>query len=146
MGIGPFRNYSSSAYDKKSAPICVDRKIDVTFDNEKFWEKMEKIAEKSGLIKKDVLPNPDPYNWIINRSQKVGNYLIVDVTYPDCVNYEGKKIMVYEGINTKDLRDQKSIDPHFSSNKKFHSPVARFEPTEFGWEIAVKLAKVLTEK
>ena len=31
------------------------------------------------------------------------------------------------------------IDPHFSDNKKYHSPIARFEPTDRGWEMALTL-------
>lgn len=49
-----------------------------------------------------------------------------------------KKRLVFENCTLEDLMEQKLIDPHFSENKNFHSPIARFEPTEKGWENAVK--------
>ena len=85
------------------------------------------------------LPNPDPKNYVIEKLQMIGDYLVVEITYPDCTNYEGRKILVYENVTAKQLRKQKSIDPHFASNKRFHSPIARFEPTEYGWELARKV-------
>ena len=62
--------------------------------------------------------------------------LIVEIQYPDCINYEGKKILVFENVEYSDLMKQGSIDPHFSDNKKFKSPIARFSPTERGWQMA----------
>jgi len=67
------------------------------------------------------------------------------INYPDCNNYEGNKILVFEGIKYIKLYEQGSIDPHFSDNKKFHSPIARFEPTDKGWSMAVELCKTLTK-
>ena len=122
MGIGIGMRGSSSTYDKKPNTVYVDRVV-------------ERVIEK--------LPNPDPFNWILEKSEKIGDYLIVLVVYPDCTNYEGRKIMLYEGATVKDLRSQRSLDPHFSSNKEYFTPIARFEPTEFGWEMATKLAKGL---
>jgi hypothetical protein len=121
MGIGiGHMGHSSSIYDKKPQTV------------------IERIVEKPVYISR--MPNPDPMNWILNKSKKMGNYLIVDVTYPDCTNYEGRKFMLYEGVTIRELRNQRSLDPHFSSNKKFHSPIARFEPTESGWNMAELLA------
>ena len=65
------------------------------------------------------------------------------INYPDCINYEGNKILVFEGINYIKLYSQGSIDPHFSNNENFHSPIARFEPTDKGWSMAVKLCENL---
>lgn len=112
---------SSSSYDKNVGirVVEVERRVEVPVQ----------------------LPNPDPYNYVLEKSEQIGRFLIVEITYPDCTNYEGKKILMYEGITIKDLRKQKSIDPHFSSNKRFYSPIARFEPTEFGWIMAQKLAR-----
>jgi len=92
------------------------------------------------IIKKTVIFNPNPNKYEILKYAEVGNYLIVMLNYPDCLNYEGDKILVYKHCKIKDLLKQKSIDPHFSSSKKFYSPVARFEPTEWGWNTAVKMA------
>ena len=78
--------------------------------------------------------NPDPYNFKVLKHILVDNMLIVEIQYPDCINYEGKKILVFENVKYSDLMKQGSIDPHFSDNKKFKSPIARFSPTEQGWK------------
>ncbi len=66
--------------------------------------------------------------------------LILKIRYKDCANYEGVKVLVFENCKLINLLNQKQIDPHFSDNKKFLSPIARFEPTERGWEWACKFA------
>lgn len=81
-------------------------------------------------------PNPDPSNWMILESRQIKDMLIVRIKYPNCTNYEGTKILVYEGVTIDQLKQQRAIDPHFSENEQFHSPVARFEPTARGWRMA----------
>lgn len=80
-------------------------------------------------------PNPKPNNYDIIRSIVINEYLVIEIKYPDCINFEGKKIMVYR-CELKDLVKQKLIDPHFSESKKYYSPIARFEPTNEGWDNA----------
>jgi hypothetical protein len=63
--------------------------------------------------------------------------------YPDCKNNEGKKILLYENCKLADLIKQKYIDPHFSTAKRFYSPIARFEPTARGWQMAIRSAESL---
>jgi hypothetical protein len=82
------------------------------------------------------LPNPNPDNYEVLKTFQMGTYLIVELRYPDCTNYEGKKIMVYEKTTIKQLLDQGKIDPHFSNHPYFRSPVARFEPSMKGWDMA----------
>jgi len=41
------------------------------------------------------------------------------------------------------LEKQGAIDPHFSDNHKYISPIARFVPTEEGLAMAKKLCEVL---
>lgn len=89
----------------------------------------------------DCNPNPNRYN--IRKSLVIGKYLIIRIEYPDCKNFEGEKILVYHNIDLKDLLAQKAIDPHFSESTKFYSPIARFIPTSVGWEMAIKLCKLL---
>jgi len=118
--MGCMKKGSSSSYDNVGIRVVeVERRVEVPVQ----------------------LPNPDPCNYVLEKSEQIGSFLIVEITYSDCTNYEGKKILMYDGITIRDLRRQKSIDPHFSSNKRFHSPIARFEPTEFGWIMAQKLAR-----
>lgn len=88
---------------------------------------------------KKQLSNPDPKNYKIQRSLAYGHHFIIEVIYPDCTNYEGRKILVYKNTSLEDLISQGSIDPHFSDNENFKSPFARFEPTEAGWKSGLYL-------
>lgn len=97
---------------------------------------VEKVVNK-------FLPNPDPGNYEIVKAAEKGGYLIVLINYKDCTNYEGDKILVYKGVSFQDLLDQKKIDPHFSENKDYYSPIARFVPTDEGWELAELLVDTL---
>lgn len=115
--MGIFKRNSSSSYDKKPSSSSYDR----------------------GYVARSN--NPDPKNYKIIKAEEVKGVLILWLKYPDCSNYEGNKVLVFaRGITLIDLVNQKSIDPHFSNNTNFISPVARFEPTERGWNWAVSLA------
>ena len=46
-------------------------------------------------------PNPDPKNYAISKTKQIEQFLVVMINYPNCTNYEGNKILVYEGINLK---------------------------------------------
>jgi len=109
MGISPFK-VSSSAYPSED--------------------------HKAPVVK---LPNPDPKNYEVIEAKQEGIYLLVKIRYPDCTNYEGMKILLYEDTTLPKLLRQKYIDPHFSQNDKFKSPIARFEPTDKGWDLGIML-------
>jgi len=79
------------------------------------------------------LPNPDPRNFSVDAMVSVNSKWILKVTYHDCTNYEGAKIMVFEKKPPIDV-----IDPHFCDSKDHISPIARFEPTDRGWKMAVQ--------
>ncbi len=91
----------------------------------------------SWIDKGKELPNPRPDNYKIIRHQKLKSFLVIEIQYLDCINYEGRKILVFK-CELEDLLKQKLIDPHFSDNKNFISPIARFEPTEEGWSCAIQ--------
>jgi hypothetical protein len=74
----------------------------------------------------------------------VGRYLLVQVRYPDCTNYEGNKILLYENCTVNQLVAQGSLDPHFSENTDYHTPVARFAPTNEWWGRAKKMIARMT--
>ena len=81
--------------------------------------------------------NPNPHNYNILSIEVVNNFTIMEVEYPDCKNYEGKKILVFEKhLNVLKLLNQKMIDPHFSDNPSIIHPIARFIPTEYGLKMA----------
>lgn len=55
----------------------------------------------------------------------------MSIRYPDCTNYEGLKILVFEkGTKLEHLLNQGMIDPHFGT-EGIH-PIARFVPTKDG--------------
>lgn len=85
--------------------------------------------------------NPNPARFTIIRMQQVSRFLIAEVHYPDCQNYEGRKILVYEGITENVLQRQTSLDPHFCNSSKHPSPVARFEPSARGFKYAVSFCR-----
>jgi hypothetical protein len=91
---------------------------------------------KNKNISSNSNPNPDPSNYKILNYETDGNYSIVKIQYLNCKNYEGIKILLYKGDILENLIYQKTIDPHFSDNDKFISPIARFEPTEVGMSMA----------
>ena len=123
MGISPFKH--SHSVGNRSSPTSV---VYVRASSS------SQLEQRSG--------NPDPYNWIKVRHQECGSdNLVVWLRYPDCHNYEGNKILVYLDTTWEQLKAQRTIDPHFSSNKRFLSPFARFEPTEKGWDIACVVAE-----
>ena len=91
--------------------------------------------------------NPDPNNYRLLRAQEFPGYLLVLIQYPDCKNYEGKKILLFEGLTLVDLVNQKQIDPHFFPKQgEIHSPIARFVPTDEGWDMAMLLVVSLNER
>ena len=121
MGCIGFGGKSSSSYDKPQV--------------------VEKVIYKS--------PNPDPKNCTINFYYEFGNYQVVGIHYPDCTTFEGNKILVYKYFSIEKFNRQMQIagiDPHFSSNKMYYSPIARFIPTEEGMQIAKDFARMLNEQ
>jgi len=89
-------------------------------------------------------PNPDPKKCTITSHQQIGYLLIVVVKYDGCNTFEGNKVLVYTHINVETVAKQLEtvgLDPHFSNNSKYHSPVARFRPDSYGLEMAVRFCK-----
>lgn len=89
---------------------------------------------------------PDAENFLIGHCLQYRGNLLVKIKYPNCTNYEGSKILLYRNMTANQLKEQKYIDPHFSDDPKYISPVARFEPTDFGWELGVNALKLLPEE
>jgi len=79
-------------------------------------------------------PNPSPDRWTLLKLLEFNNAYLMKVKYHDCTNYEGVKIMVYKGKYT----EQSNLDPHFSETGI--SPIARFEPSDEGMKLAVRLS------
>lgn len=94
----------------------------------------------SSLSPSRDLPNPNKFRWSLVSFDRClnNNWCVVVLQYHDCMNHEGRKIMVYDDADRfQALMKTGAIDPHFDDQS--YSPVARFEPTERG----IMLAKVL---
>lgn len=85
------------------------------------------------------LPNPDPANFVIEKIEQAGRFVIVLARYPDCTNFEGRKVMVYEDQTVERIRRRKRLDPHFADSSD--APAARFRPTDEGWKRAVAFCR-----
>lgn len=83
-------------------------------------------------IQADNSPNPRNFEVLSYLNGK--DYHIVVAKYPDATNYEGKKIMVYRGSYSPDIKVR---DPHFADDDT--APVARFKPTEEGMKLALSI-------
>jgi len=84
-----------------------------------------------------AVPNPDPSRWICLDIKEYKNAYVLKVRYLDCTNFEGVKVMVYKGK----YKARGLLDPHFDASNE--SPIARFKPTEEGWEMANTVAECI---
>lgn len=89
-----------------------------------------------------VAPNPNPGRFKILKEQVIGKYLVLLVEYPGCTNYEGKKLLVYEGWKSSAgllFHNLYRLDPHFADN--VGAPIARFRPTEESLELIERMCR-----
>ena len=88
-------------------------------------------------------PNPDPNNFRIEVIRPCGEFVALCVVYPDCTNYEGRKILVFKDSHEKFHGVHVgTLDPHFC-DQGHSSPVARFEPTDRGWQMAIRFMEMM---
>jgi hypothetical protein len=73
---------------------------------------------------------PNPFRYKVLLTEYFDNATLLVVEYPDCENYEGKKILVYGGR----FEPNGCLDPHFS--REGRSPIARFKPEHHILELA----------
>lgn len=87
-----------------------------------------------------VNSTPDPLKFTLVKKKIINGYPILWIHYPDVINYEGNKILMYDkNFDLELIKDR--IDPHFFDEGD--SPIARFVPTAAGLAMAVTLAKNL---
>lgn len=124
MGLGLFAN-SSCGCDSLSTPevVYVDKPV----------------------IKQVALPNPNPEQFEILRTHVEGNYMVVELRYIGCTNYEGRKILLFDSETLESIESAKRLDPHFCDSPHCISPIARFLPTDSGWQMAVTNAKLFKD-
>lgn len=83
--------------------------------------------------------DPQPGRFEVIRVIEHRPYIVAEVRWPDAKNYEGRKCMLYRATEAE-LRAARRLDPHFQEQRGPLVPIARFEPTELGWEAARVLA------
>jgi|CXWL01.1.fsa_nt_gi hypothetical protein len=135
MGISPF----GRSFAKKPS-----RSMGMSAGGDWPYPTVRKLVEVcNDKITKVLASDPNPAKYKIIDETVVGTCVVVRVNYPDCTNYEGKKILVFDDVNQwKKLKKKKRLDPHFVEDQ--YSPMARFEPTERGMVLAVKTARILS--
>ena len=87
-----------------------------------------------------TFPNPNPARFKILLAEQIGSAVVAEIYYPDCNNYEGRKIVVFSNTTKSALMQRKTLDPHFTEHG---GPIARLEPTVRGWKIALEIARML---
>jgi hypothetical protein len=127
--MGMRMGFSRSTFDSTPVDVTPTVRIEVV-------HKHETTRRGSG--------DPNPKRFELIRRRQCGPNLVVELRYPDCNNYEGRKILVFRNTSWTDLAKQGEIDPHFSNIKKMRSPFARLEPTSHGWRLAVRLAGAMS--
>jgi hypothetical protein len=60
-------------------------------------------------------------------------YVLAEIVYPNCPTFEGRKLILFEGVTARWLRRQVAIDPHFTEGGHI---IARFAPTPEGLLLA----------
>ena len=106
---------------------------------------LQSSSQRSGALRagQKALPgNPDPGRFAILSVWDVGNYYVSTVNYPDCANYEGRKVLV----TRRDPSLFTRLDPHFTDQYDLNAGlIARFEPTTEGEQLALKFAHWLAD-
>lgn len=86
--------------------------------------------------------NPVPDNFKVLKEDSFGKFSVVMVHYPNCTNYEGKKVMVLKWKSKgKKASNLTWLDPHFTDKASVDPKViARFAPTNDGYMQGLLLA------
>jgi len=105
---------------------------------------MRSSRSSGGGVCADIRPGePRPTNFKLVSYLAFGAYVVVEIVYPDCKNFEGHKILVYDDAKKfAELFKTGSVDPHFFEH--VYSPVARFEPTDRGRSMAIAFATAMS--
>ena len=83
--------------------------------------------------------NPNKYRFEVLKFDRVNGWAVVILAYADCTNFGGKKVLVYDDADQAwEAVQGGCVDPHFLDEGV--SPVARFEPTQRGLEMAQAFA------
>jgi hypothetical protein len=99
------------------------------------------MFNKNCLLSDNPAPNPREFKILWNQSFQIGQFVILTIKYPNCINFEGMKILLYFGYEIEWFKDIEEIDPHFRRSNP--TPIARFAPTSQGMFLAKKLCNFM---
>lgn len=105
----------------------------------KLFSISDSSYDEPRVVEKVVYKNstPDPLKFKILSSVQLGKHVVCEIQYETVSNFEGRKILVYQDTTVGFIESLANIDPHFSDNGDYLSPVARFRPTKEGWHQAL---------
>ena len=82
--------------------------------------------------------DPKPNHFEIKNVYESNGHCIIYINYPNCINYEGNKVLVFKDTKKEEIEKLNEIDPHFTDSENIIKPIARFELTYEGWNLAIK--------
>lgn len=110
----------------------------------------DQIAAANKRAAEIVARTPNPDDYLIERVERFGANLVMQVRYPSCkaCAFEGLKTMVFLAVDEAAALRWRRIDPHFRGPTKdpreAPSPAARYPGTPEGWNDAVDYARSKT--
>lgn len=99
-------------------------------------EDIDRYNERDKCV---VVPNPKIFQIV--ELKEFGCFVIGKIKYPDCLNFEGTKILIWKDTNIESIRNLDVIDPHFSNSVL--SPFVRFKPTQGGYNAAMEFVRTM---
>ena len=147
IGVGSGGTGSELTYNKSGSPKCVGSsdfykkdvgspKLGGSSSTVESYEDY-KDAKPEDVEKRKLYPRLDSH---VIKHRLIGDYVVVQAKYPQCPNYEGIKIIVYEASGYQEMNKSK-LEPHFLKDNPI---VARFHPTPKGWNMAVLFCHQMT--
>ncbi len=113
---------------------------------------VKKATTERKKAERDAL-TPDANNYELVGFQRIGNLVLMKVTYPNCklCAHDGTKVMVFEHMTEMEMVQLKRIDPHFRPRNErtageARSPIARFPGDDKGWNDAIAFARLKEKK
>ena len=140
--MSPNPHESRAARDARHREEAAYRQEQVVKNTqEKYKTEVQSLKEQLEALKRET---PDPESWQLIDAQEFGPFIVIKLKYN--VNlHNGVKILVYKA-SLIDLMKQKHLDPHFAGEGTIGTkvaiyPIARFEPSSYGWADALMFAK-----
>lgn len=118
--------------------------------NRRYQTSAPSVYDSSGFgYAAATVETPDAENYTIEKVERVGDHLVLEVLYPNCkkCSFEGRKVVVYLNVTEVQVLRWRKIDPHFKDPKakvsptEAPSPAVRFPASPEGWADALEYAR-----